>query len=159
MKQDATVHEVVCYVGHDGLTTLSCPNCNATKTIDTNKKDYSFKSFKAKCKCGASIRGWFEFRRYFRKKVRLSGFYKQMKTGNRGYIIVENISLGGVGFRCITEHSIQRGDQLDITFTLDNPKQSKVTLKVEVLHINDRFIGVKRCDIDEMQPELGFYLR
>lgn len=159
MQLDITRGRVPCYVDPKGMAVLKCPKCDTTRTIDTNDKNYYFKSFKAKCKCGASFSGQFEFRRFFRKKARLSGFYTQKKTGIRGYIVIRNISMGGLGFSCIFEHTIQKGDQLDITFTLDNPKKSKVTLWVEVLYINDRFIGVKRCDIDEMQPEIGFYLR
>ena len=52
MKQDITEREVLCYVGSDGLTVLSCPNCETTKAIDTNHKDYTFKTFKVKCKLG-----------------------------------------------------------------------------------------------------------
>ena len=159
LKQDDTVFEVICYVGRDGQTVLRCSNCGTAKPIDTNKKDFKFKTFKAKCKCGASIRGRFEFRQYYRKKVNLSGSYHNRKTGTRGDIIVENISLIGAGFRCFRNHNFQIGDHLDITFTLDNPKKSVVKLRVEVRNVMDRFVGVERCDTQLPQPELGFYLR
>lgn len=159
MKQEVTVHEVVCYVGGDGVAVLCCPDCGSTKTIDANTKDYAFKTFKATCKCGASIRGRFEFRKYHRKKVKLSGSYKDRKTGVMGKILVENVSLIGIGFHCLRKNNFQKGDQLDITFTLDNPKKSVVKLWVEVRSIKDRFVGVKRCDSQVAQPELGFYLR
>lgn len=159
MQQVIPTHKVICYVDQDGLTTLSCPKCARSKKIDTKDKKFMLRAFKAKCKCGLSFAGQFEFRRHFRKKVRFSGFYKQKKTGKQGYIIIENISLSGVGFSCIMDHGLQRGDELDITFTLDNPRRTKVTLWVDVLHINDRFVGVRRLDIQNMKPELGFYLR
>jgi hypothetical protein len=159
MKQEVTVQEVVCYVGPDGLTILSCPNCETSKKIDTNNKDYAFKSFKAKCKCGVSIKGRFEYRQFYRKKVSLSGFYQHRKTGVRGNIIVENISLMGAGFTCLRKHDFQKGDQIEITFTLDNPNKSVVKLWVEVRNIKGRFVGVKRCDSQVAKPELGFYLR
>lgn len=138
---------------------MICPKCEATKRIDTNDKDYEFKPFKATCKCGASIRGQFEFRQYYRKKVRLSGFYQKLESGIRGDIVVENISLMGIGFSCLRKHNFKKEDQLDITFTLDNPQKSKVSFRVEVLTIKNKFIGARRCDSQLLQPALGFYLR
>ena len=159
MTQDIMEYRVTCYVGKDGRTVLRCPKCDVTKTIDTSDGNYSFRKFKATCQCGTLIKGQFEFRKHFRKKVNLSGVYKKRDTGVRGKIIIQNISLQGVGFNCLRKPSFQKGDQLDISFTLDNAKKSEVKLWVEVININDRFVGVKRCDAQIMQPELGFYLK
>lgn len=159
MQKEVNEYKVICYVDKTGLTTLRCPQCGTAKTIDTTKKDYAFKTFRAKCKCGSRITGRFEFRRYYRKKVRLSGSYRHRNSGIRGKIIVEDISLMGIGFTCLRKHHFQKGDQLDITFTLDNPQKSTVTLWVIVHHIRDRFVGVQRCDSQLDQPDLGFYLR
>lgn len=156
---DDPAHEVVCYVDNAGLTVLRCPNCGTSKTIDTNNKNFAFKRFKAKCKCGASIRGRFEFRKYYRKYVELTGSYRDRKTGIKGKIVVENISLSGVGFRCLRKHDFQKGDQLELNFNLDNPAKSAVKLWVEVQRVRDGLVGVKRCDADIEKPELGFYLR
>ncbi len=152
-------HKVMCYVNQDGLAVLRCPECRNSKTIDTNNKNYDFKPFKAHCKCGASFRGQFEFRCHYRKEVRLAGTYKHQETGMVGDILIENISLSGVGFFCFEKHSLQEGDKLDLTFNLDNPMKSEIMLRVEVLNIKDKFVGAKRCDIQSMQPELGFYLK
>ncbi|MBU3948860.1 MAG: PilZ domain-containing protein [Proteobacteria bacterium] len=159
MQNSTKECKVVCYVGNDGLTVLRCPKCDTTKTIDTNSQNFAFKTFKANCKCGVLIKGQIEFRRYYRKTVRLSGFYLHRETGIRGDIIVANISLMGAGFSCLGKHNLQKGDQLDITFTLDNPKRSTVTLWVEVQSINEKLVGVKRRDSEIQQPDLGFYLR
>jgi hypothetical protein len=159
IKKEVFEHKVVCYVSRGGVTTLSCPQCGASKTIDTSKKDYAFKSFKAKCKCGARIRGQFEFRQYFRKKVNLPGAYRHRETGVQGKILIDNLSLMGVGFTCLRKHNFQEGDHLDLTFTLDNERKSKVTLWVVVGNIRDRFVGAKRQDPSVSQPDLGFYLK
>lgn len=157
-KQADSVYEVTCYIGRDGMATLICPNCKASKTVDACKKDIAFRKFNAKCKCGMSIRGRFEIRKQFRKKVNLLGNYKNPKNGNIGEFDVENISLMGVGFRCFGKPGFQKMDTLDITFTLDNPARSVIKLRVEVVHIEGRYVGVKRCDTKSMQPTLGFYL-
>jgi uncharacterized C2H2 Zn-finger protein len=159
MMQDIMEYRVTCYVGKDGRTVLRCPKCDTTKTIDTSNGHYAFRKFKATCQCGTLIKGQFEFRKHFRKKVRLSGAYKKRDTGVRGKIIVQDISLLGVGFSCLRKHHFQKGDQLDISFVLDNTKRSEVKLWVEVINIDDRFVGAKRCDPQLMQPELGFYLK
>ena len=159
MTQDITEYRVTCYVGQDGRTVLRCPKCNITKTIDTTDRNYSFRKFRATCQCGAKIRGQFEFRKHFRKKVNLTGSYRRRDTGIRGKIVVEDISLQGVGFNCLRKPGFQKGDQLDLTFTLDNVNKSEIRLWVDVVNINDRFVGVKRCDPNIMQPELGFYLK
>jgi hypothetical protein len=160
MHEHVLEDKVVFYVDDSGLSVVSCPKCGHFKIINTNNKNYFFRTFIVDCIiCGASIRGQFEFRRYYRKKVRLTGHYKHQKTGVEGNIIVEDISLMGVGFSCSEKHNLKKGDLLDISFTLDNSMKSKVKLSVEVRHINDKFVGVKRCDTQLQQPELGFLLR
>ncbi len=159
MPKDVKEYRVKCYVNQDGITVFRCPKCETTEIIDTNKSKYAFRSFRAKCRCGAVIAGLNEFRRCCRKKVHLKGFYKNRKTESEGDIFIENISLTGIDFRCLRKHNLQNGDRLDINFTLDNRKKSKVTLFVEVLHVDDGLIGVKRCDLKKMHPELLLYLR
>lgn len=159
MNEDVLEDKHIFYVDDSGLSVLICFKCGNTKRINTYSKNYSLKTFRVNCKCGASFIGQFEFRRYHRKKVRLKGHYKHRKTGVMGKIIVENISLMGVGFRCLRMHNFQKGDQLDITFTLDNPEKNVVNLCVEVRNIQDRVVGGKRCDTQSLQSELGFYLK
>ena len=158
-SKDKKDHVLKCYVDQDGMAILRCPECGTSKTIDTNGKNYAFKTFKAHCRCGVSIRGQFEFRRYYRKKVRLAGIYKHLETGKEGNIIIENISLSGAGFYCFDKQGFEQGDQLDLIFRLDNPRRSEIIFRVEVQHIKNKSIGAKRLDVLAMQPELGFYLK
>jgi hypothetical protein len=65
----------------------------------------------------------------------------------------------GIGFTCHRKHSYQKGDVLEVIFTLDDPQKSKVTLPVAIVHIRERFIGAQRRDTQLEQPALGFYLR
>ena len=148
-----------CYVNDDGKTTLKCPNCDIQKEIDTTKHVFSRKSFKATCKCGTKFRGKFEFRKHFRKQVRLSGHYIHKITKSKNNILVKNLSLKGVGFTCLGRPNLQIGDNLEITFWLDNPKSSKIQLWVEVKSVSGYYIGVQRRDTQIVQPDLGFYLQ
>lgn len=158
MEKDVTEHRIVCYAGNDGRTLLRCPKCKTVKKIDV-KNHYLVKTFRTTCTCGSLIRGQFDFRRYYRKKVSLAGSFLQMESELQGEIIVENISGMGIGFSCFRKHDFQKGDYLDITFTLDNPKKSIVTLWIEVKNINEDFVGAKRCDTQLEQPDLDSYLR
>jgi hypothetical protein len=150
---------VTCYVNNDGKATLKCPSCGIQKRIDTTKHVFSRKPFKATCKCGTKFRGRFEFRKYYRKQVRLSGHYIHKITKSKNNILVKNLSLMGVGFTCLGRPDLKVGDNLEITFWLDNPKSSKIQLWVEVKVVSDHYIGTQRRDIQIAQPDLGFYLQ
>lgn len=150
---------VVCYVGNEGQTLLRCPECKITRTIDVKKHHHLINSFKTTCTCGFTIRGKFDFRRYYRKRVCLPGAYLKAESEVRGEIRIENISGMGVGFSCLESHNLHKGDYLDIAFTLDNPDKSTVMLWIQVMNIHESFIGAKRCDTQLEQPDLDIYLR
>jgi hypothetical protein len=150
---------VTCFVNEDGKTTLKCPGCETVKKIDASKYMFSQKPFKATCKCGTTFHGKFEFRTHFRKKVRLAGHFIHRTTKFQKDILVENLSLKGVGFTCLDRPDLKVGDNLEITFWLDNPKSSKIQLWVEVRAVSGRYVGTQRCDTQLAQPDLGFYLQ
>lgn len=151
--------EVVCYVSEKGLANLSCPKCGFSKTINLKKLKLTGNTFKATCQCKTLLKGKFEFRGHYRKKVRLAGEYLHKKNKKRGQILVEDISFMGIGFNCMEMHSLQEGDRLEISFRLDNANKSEINLCVEVKRVCGPFIGVQRCDTHLNQPDLGFYLR
>ena len=159
MTADKDEPIVTCYVSDDGKTTLKCPNCSQVKRIDATKYVFSQKPFKATCKCGTRFRGKFEFRTHFRKEVHLSGHYIHRGTKSEKSILVKNLSLKGVGFTCLDQPNLKVGDNLDITFWLDNPRSSKIQLWVEVKSVSGNYIGTQRRDTQLPQPDLGFYLQ
>lgn len=159
MTDGTPLPTVTCYVDGNGKTTLKCPACDAIKRLDASKYMYAQKPFKASCKCGATFSGRFEFRTHYRKKVRLSGHFVHKQTGRQGDILVENLSLKGVGFACLDSPPFKVGDTLDLIFWLDNPKSSEIKLWVEVKSISGYYVGTQRCDTQVSQPDLGFYLQ
>lgn len=159
MTEETKEYKVVCYVNEKGLTALRCPQCDTSKKVDMTTLGSAFKKFKAKCKCGSLIQGQFEFRSHYRKKVKLAGRYRKRKNGKRGEILVEDLSLKGIGFSCTGKHQIQKGDHLDITFCLDNARRSEIEFWVVVENVRGQFIGAQRCDTQLYQPDLGFYLK
>ncbi len=63
------------YVNDTNQATIICPSCGFTKKIDTTKFRNTQKRVKAKCKCGEVFQVTFEFRKHYRKNVRLPGEY------------------------------------------------------------------------------------
>lgn len=159
MTVETKEYKVVCFVNEKGITILRCPHCYISKKVDMMTLGPAFKKFRAKCKCGSRIQGQFEFRSHNRKKVKLAGRYRKRKNGKWGDILVEDISLKGLGFSCTEKHQLQKGDHLDITFNLDNARRVEVNLWVEVENVRGQFIGAQRCDTQLYQPDLGFYLK
>ena len=159
MSDDKNELIVTCYVNDDGKTILKCPNCDIQKKIDVTKQVFSRKPFKVTCKCGTIFRGKFEFRTHYRKQVRLSGHYIHKITKSKENILVKNLSINGVGFTCLGRPDLKVGDNLEITFWLDNPKSSKIQLWVEVKSVSGQYIGAQRRDTQLAQPDLGFYLQ
>ena len=159
MTADTKEPFVTCYVDENGKTTLKCPACDLLKRIDASKYIFNQKPFKASCKCGLTFQGRFEFRTHYRKQVRLAGHYIHKKTNQQGDMLVENLSIKGVGFTCLDRPKIKVGDNIEITFWLDNPRASKIQLWVEVKNISGNYIGAVRCNTQLAQPDLGFYLQ
>ena len=80
-------------------------------------------------------------------------------TKSKENILVKNLSLKGVGFTCLGRPNLKVGDNLEITFWLDNPKSSKIQLWVEVKSVSGHYICVQRRYSQLAQPDLGFYLQ
>jgi hypothetical protein len=157
MNNEVPEQKIVCFVEPGGEAVVYCPKCGEGQTLDTRERANT--SFKASCKCGALLKGRLEYRKSYRKNVSLAGSYRVRGSGVRGKIIVENVSMKGVGFTCLRKHNLQAGDQLDVTFVLDNRQKSTVKLWVKVMNIDLNYVGTSRCDTSIEQPDLGFYLR
>jgi hypothetical protein len=76
------------YVNDANQTTIICPKCGFAKMIDTTNYKKTQKRLKANCKCGEVFRFTLEFRKNYRKDVRLPGEYSAPKKGEKGEIVV-----------------------------------------------------------------------
>jgi hypothetical protein len=147
------------YVNGTNQATIICPSCGFTKKIDTTKFRNTQKRVKAKCKCGETFRFTIEFRKHYRKKVRLPGEYIIQKRGEKGEIIIRDLSLGGIRFESLRPHQISTDDTLEVKFKLDNPLRSEICKLVKVKFVRDRIIGAQYSEIKLYKKELGFYLQ
>lgn len=147
------------YVNDDNQSTIICPKCAFTKQIDMTNFKNTQKRVKGKCRCGEVFGFTIEFRKNYRKKVRLAGEYNNNGKGKKGKIIVEDLSMDGIRFVNLGSDQISIDDKLEVKFKLDNQMRSEINILVKVVWVKDKMIGTKFSGPKSFKSELGFYLR
>ncbi len=147
------------YVNDTRQTTIICPDCGFAKIFDTTKYKNKHRRLKAKCKCGEVFGFTLEFRRHYRKKAKLPGEYIIQRRGEKGEIMVEDLSMGGIRFENLGPHQISIDDILEVKFKLDNPSKSEIHKIGSVIWVRDRMVGVMYSEPKGNDKDLGFYMR
>ena len=147
------------YVDDTNQATIICPACGFTKKIDATKFRNTQKSVKAKCKCNENFRFTIEFRKHYRKKVKLPGEYIIQKNGKKGEAIIRDLSMGGIQFENLSLHQILKDDTLEVKFKLDNSMKSEIYKIVKVKWVKNYIMGAQYIETNLHKKELGFYLR
>jgi diguanylate cyclase (GGDEF)-like protein len=99
-----------------------------------------------------------ERRKYYRKGVQLAGRFDNPETGASGDMLVENVSLNGVGFTTLLTPALAKNDLIRIWFRLDDTRNTEVARAVRVRYLKDRYIGAQFADQKSYDGDLGFYL-
>jgi hypothetical protein len=147
------------YVDDTNCVRIICPKCGFEKNIDvTNFKD-THRRLKAKCRCGEVFRLTLEYRKHYRKKVRLPGEYFVQRKNEKGEIIIEDISASGIRFASLKPHYISRNDTVELKFTLDNPMRTQIQELVKIIWIIDHNVGAQFIDPKSLEKDLGLYLK
>jgi PilZ domain len=147
------------YVNDTNQATIVCPKCGFAKTIDTTNFKGTKKRVKANCKCGEVFKFTFEFRKHYRKDVRLPGEYTIKQSGEKGEIVVQNLSLGGIQFTTFRPHQILTDDTIDLKFNLDNPARTEIRRSAKIMWVRDRDVGARYVEPKLFEKDLSFYLR
>ena len=147
------------YVGDTNHITVICPKCELKKNINVFKFKGTHKKLKAKCKCGEVFRFTLDFRKYYRKNVRLSGEYFVQDKDEKGEILIEDVSMIGIRFASLKPHNISRNDIVELKFILDNPQRTEIHTLVKIIWINDRNVGAQYIDQSRLKQDLVFYLK
>jgi PilZ domain len=147
------------YVNENEQATIICPKCGLNKKIDATKFKGTHNRIKAKCRCGEIFRFTLEYRKHYRKKVRLPGEYFVQGKDERGDIIIEDISATGVRFASVKQHYISRNDIVELKFILDDSKKTQIRKLVKIKWIIDRSVGAEYIDLKSFEKDLGFYLK
>jgi hypothetical protein len=147
------------YVDYTNQVKIICPKCGLEKNINVFKFKDTHKRLKAKCKCGEVFQLTLEFRKYYRKNVRLAGEYFVQGKKKKGEIVIEDISATGIRFASLMPHYISRNDTVELKFTLDNPMRTEIHTPVKIKWIIDRNVGAQFKNPKSLEKDLGFYMR
>lgn len=147
------------YANADDTVKITCPECNSSKSFDTNEYKSSNRGIKAKCACGKIFRCIIEFRKYYRKTVDFAGDYRNVKTGDAGRMAVESISLSGIDFINLTSGNlIMKSDILDVSFYLDDNNNTFIQRRAQVTASDNNTINAIFNKFQPYDKDLGFYL-
>jgi hypothetical protein len=149
------------YVSPDGMVTFICPKCgNARKESVLQYKD-SKVPVKVDCICTNVYEVKLEFRKFYRKETNLVGFYvRSSQSKDWGKMVVKNLSMGGCGAETSKTCTLVRGEEINLEFTLDDRKRSKIKKKAVVVALKEQYIGCRFCaSPGSFDADLGFYLR
>jgi predicted RNA-binding Zn-ribbon protein involved in translation (DUF1610 family) len=147
------------YLNNNDEASITCPNCGKSKIKNLSNYKIFHTPIKVKCSCGHIFKIIIESRRYYRKNTNIPGRFKGKEPGNAGSIVIENLSLSGIGFKTRFKNNIQVGEILEVSFTLDNEAKSEIIKTVRVKRVQDNFIGAEFCDLKDFGKELGYYLK
>ena len=89
----------------------------------------------------------------------MPGEYTNQKSGERGEVIVRDLSMGGIHFTSLRPHQISIGDKLELKFNLDNSARTEIRRSAKVMWVNDRDIGAQYIEPKLFERDLSFYLR
>ena len=145
-------------VGDNNQATVICPKCGFEKKANVTDFKDTQKRLKAKCKCGETFHFTIEFRRQYRYDVGLPGEYIIQGKGEKGEIIIRDLSLSGIRFESFISHQISTDDTLEVTFKLDNPLRKEIRKIVNVIWVNNLIVGAQFSEIKSFAKDLGFYL-
>jgi len=146
------------YVDDNNHAMIICPKCGFEKIVDAKDYRNTKNTVNGKCKCIESFQFTLEYRKHYRKDVSLPGEYIVRKSGEKGEIIIRELSLTGIRFEILRPHKILTNDRLDVTFKLDNPMRSEIRRVFKVIWVRNRMVGAKCGEPKLYEKDLGFYL-
>ncbi len=149
----------------DGLVLFSCPRCGMQESVSVGQFDKLGNSIQVSCPCKKQFVAVLEKRRYFRKSVRLDGYFSIGgdlgpigADGNIwGPMVVEDLSKAGLRFSSESANLARVGDKLMVRFNLDNTNQALIHKPVRVVSVNENEVGCKFEGADSYDITLGFY--
>ena len=136
--------------------TFVCVKCGLKKEIDSEKLRLAKQGAKLRCKCGEIYQ--LEMRKCYRKEVRLPARYKVVGRPLGDEAIIEDISMGGLSFTCLSTPKFRVGDTLSMTFRLSDQKRTEIRLDVEVKRIQGNKAGAEISEWYYHHKDLGFFL-
>jgi len=147
------------YTDDTNRVSIICPKCGFEQKINTTNFKDTQKKLKGRCRCGEPYQYTIEFRKRYRKDVRLSGKYSILGKGEKEEIIIRDLSFTGIRFESLKPHQISSDDTLEVTFKLDNPLRSEIRKLAKVMWVRDRIVGANYIETKLYENDLEFYLK
>jgi len=147
------------YTDDSNQVSITCPKCGVEQNIDTTKFKDTQKKLDGKCRCGEPYQYSIEFRKSYRKDVRLPGEYIIPGIEEKGDMIVRDLSMIGIRFECLNPHHISKDDTVKVKFRLDDPNRSEIQKPVKIVRVEDRIIGAYYIEKKLYETNLALYLQ
>jgi len=147
------------YVNNSNKVTIACSRCLFKRNIELTKIEKRQRKIKVSCRCGENREYSIEYRKNYRKDVRLPGEYSIQTIGEKGDIIVRDLSMIGIRFECLNPHHIVRDDTVKVKFKIDDPKRSEIKKSVKVVWVKDRIIAAYYIETKSYKADLRLYLQ
>lgn len=151
------------FITGENMATFVCPKCEKTRTVDISRYQGLDQAarVKAKCACGHSYSVILERRRQYRKEVNFSGAYTRKKTGEKGTMVVKDISRTGLKIKLNLNRDIEIGEKLVTEFSLDDRQRTQIEKEAIVRKRYRDTLGVEFTSVDPSNAydkALGFYM-
>jgi len=147
------------YVDKNNQARVICPECGFKKNVDAMNFRDTKSMVKGKCKCSEGFDFTLEYRKHYRKNVKLPGEYIVQKSGEIGEVIIRELSLTGIRFETMKPHQISTDDILDMKFKLDNPLRSEICKLAKVIWVDNRNVGAQFNETKLFETDLSFYMK
>ena len=152
---------ITAHVRANNTATLICPDCGAIKHLIAEQFRHGRHTMTIRCRCQHSFTVLLDFRRFYRKQTSLPGTYEITSEGGvgGGIIHINNVSRGGVGFTVSGLHRIEKDQEVQIEFQLNDKNKTVLKKQAVVKSVRQNTVGCEfRCTA-EMDKALGFFLR
>jgi hypothetical protein len=146
------------YVSRDGKVTIQCNHCGMAKTFNMASLKTTEKPYRVRCTCKNVFGVFFESRRAYRKETNLKGTYIGHGLKNLAAMRVRSLSMTGIGFTTLSMHNLNKGNRLQLKFTLDDMNRSEIEKEAIVKWINKKEVGCDFVGSEQYDKALGFYL-
>jgi hypothetical protein len=149
------------HVRDNNTATLICPACGAVKHFAADRYRHSRHVISVRCRCQNVFSLLLDFRRHYRKQTSLPGTYEILSEGGvgGGIIHINDISRGGLGFTVSGLHRIEKDQELQVEFQLNDKKKTVLKRRMLVKSVQQNNIGCQFKDAAEMERALGFFLQ
>ena len=147
------------YVDENNQSRIICPKCGFEKIVDAMAFRNTKGIVKGECRCKEAFQFVLEYRKHYRKVVKLPGRFIIQKNREKGEVIIRELSLTGIRFESLKPNQISIDDILEMKFTLDNPLRTEINKLAKIIWIKDRIVGASFLETGLYGQALGFYLK